>query len=327
MSGPENALVPDPENIRLAMLGMVEGNGHPYSWSAIFNGYDREVMKDCPYAAIPTYLNAEAPDAIGVPGATVTHIWCDDPLDAEHVSKAALIENVVADPLEVIGQVDAVIIPTDKGKEHLDRARPFIESGLPVFIDKPLTIVEDHLRQFTQWQREGKPILSTSCMRYAKEFEIARMKQMMIGEPRLITMTTPKSWERYGIHALEGVYPFLEPGGYLDVMNTGTENSNLVHIRHESGVDTLLAAVQDMYGAFGCLNVYGTEGLLTKQFEDTFFAFKAQLVAFVEYLRTGILPFPFEQTIELIKIVIAGIRSREERNRRVSLSEIANGSS
>ena len=28
--------------IRLAMLGMVEGNGHPYSWSIIFNGgYDR----------------------------------------------------------------------------------------------------------------------------------------------------------------------------------------------------------------------------------------------------------------------------------------------
>ena len=25
---------------RWAMLGMVDGNGHPYSWSAIFNGYD-----------------------------------------------------------------------------------------------------------------------------------------------------------------------------------------------------------------------------------------------------------------------------------------------
>ncbi|MDD3926903.1 MAG: hypothetical protein PHT33_09620 [bacterium] len=30
------------KDIRLAMLGMVDGNGHPYSWSAIFNGYDRE---------------------------------------------------------------------------------------------------------------------------------------------------------------------------------------------------------------------------------------------------------------------------------------------
>lgn len=33
-------LVKDPAEIRLAMLGMLEDNGHPYSWSAIINGYD-----------------------------------------------------------------------------------------------------------------------------------------------------------------------------------------------------------------------------------------------------------------------------------------------
>jgi hypothetical protein len=57
-------------------------------------------------------------------------------------------------------------------------------------------------------------------------------------------------------------------------------------------------------------------------FRNTFFAFKAQLLAFVEYLRTGRLPFPFAQTVELMKIVIAGIRSRQEHGRPVSLSEI-----
>ena len=30
----------DKPEIRLAMLGMIEGNGHPYSWSAIVNGYN-----------------------------------------------------------------------------------------------------------------------------------------------------------------------------------------------------------------------------------------------------------------------------------------------
>ena len=42
--------------IRLAMLGMIEGNGHPYSWSAIINGYNPTEMAKCPYAAIPAYL-------------------------------------------------------------------------------------------------------------------------------------------------------------------------------------------------------------------------------------------------------------------------------
>ena len=34
--------------------------------------------------------------------------------------------------------VDAVVIATDKGHEHVSRCRPFVEAGLPVFVDKPL---------------------------------------------------------------------------------------------------------------------------------------------------------------------------------------------
>lgn len=29
--------------LRLAVLGVIEGNAHPYSWSAITNGYDSAV--------------------------------------------------------------------------------------------------------------------------------------------------------------------------------------------------------------------------------------------------------------------------------------------
>ena len=314
--------VKNPDDIRLAMVGMVEGNGHPYSWSAIINGqYDAEVMADCGYPVIPQYL-AAAKGELGIIGATVTHIWCDETSDAEKVVKAAYISNVVQNPEDVIGQVDAVIIPTDKGWEHLDRVRPFIEADLPVFIDKPLTDREDHLQQFVKWQREGKAIMSTSCMRYAREFAEAQQGLSELGELRLITITTPKSWERYGIHALEGVYPFLAPGGWLWVANTGSERANIVHCRHERGVDVVLAAIADMYGAFGCLDLYGTKGNLSVQFQDTFHAFKTQLVEFINYLRTGELPFDFSQTIELMNIIIAGIRSREESGRIVQLKEI-----
>ena len=45
-------------------------------------------------------------------------------------------------------------------------------------------------------------------------------------------------------------------------------------------------------------------------------------VDYVEYLETGVRPYPFEETIELTKIIIAGIRSREEGGRKVLLSEI-----
>ncbi len=316
------SLVKNPNDIKLAMVGMVEGNGHPYSWSAIINGkYDAQVMADCGYPVIPEYLGANA-DQCGIDGVSVTHIWCDDAADAEKIARADFIDNIASKPEDVIGQVDAVVIPTDKGGEHVDRARLFIEAGIPVFIDKPLTDNEPDLQQFAKWQSEGKAIMSSSCMRYAREYAALRDDMQSVGEPRVIYMTTPKSWERYGIHAMEGVYPFCAPGGWVSVANTGSEQANIVHVKHRSGVDVVIAAVADMYGAFGCMNIHGTKGSLSAQFADTFYAFKAQLVEFVDYLRTGELPFAFDETVELMKIIIAGIQSRNQDGRTVMLSEI-----
>jgi hypothetical protein len=70
------------------------------------------------------------------------------------------------------------------------------------------------------------------------------------------------------------------------------------------------------------VHVYGTKGALSAKFSDTFNAFKAQLVAFVDFVRSGNDPFDFAQTAEQMKMIIAGARSRLEGGRRVPLSEI-----
>ena len=85
----------------------------------------------------------------------------------------------------------------------------------------------------------------------------------------------------------------------------------------------MLAAVADMYGAFGRVFLAGTKGSVYREFKDTFSAFKAQLVTFVDYLRTGVAPVPFDETVELMKIIIAGIRSRDSGGRTVNLSDLA----
>ena len=314
--------MPQDHEIRLAMLGMVDGNGHPYSWSAMFNGYNPEIMRDCPFAAIPEYLDKEPKDMLQIRGARVTHIWTDDPADAQHVARASLIPHVVERPEDVIGQVDAVIVATDKGHEHVARCRPFVEAGLPIFVDKPLTDNEPDLVQFSEWVRAGKRIMSSSCMRYTKEYAPYRLSTHELGQLRFVTITTPKSWERYGIHALEGIFPILGPG-FISARNTGSQDRNIVHFKHQCGADVLVAAINDMYGAFGVLTLAGTSGHVEVASRDSFYAFKAQLQAFVDYLRTGQRPFPFSETVELMKMVIAGIRSGDEGGREVFLSEIA----
>ena len=303
--------------IRFAMLGMVEGNGHPYSWSAIFNGYNREHMEKCPFPGIPAYLFRQPYSSLTIPGAKVTHIWTDIPSDAKEVARSSLIPNILEYPEDCIGQVDAVIIPTDIGGEHADRCRPFIEAGLPVFIDKPLADNEEDLRIFLEWIDGGAHILSSSCMRYAKEFLPYRLSHHELGDLRLATITMSKSWERYGIHALEGLYPIVGPG-FVSVQNIG----GIYRMEHICGAEIAVGIISDMYGGFGHLLLAGTESSVAVKFSDTFFAFKAQLEAFVAYLRTGELPFPFEETIELMKLIIAGVRSRNENGRCVMLNEI-----
>lgn len=316
-------LVRDSASIRLALAGMVPDDHHPYSWSAIINGYDPVAMASCPAPVIPRYLSVEPRERFGIEGVRVTHIWCDDPDYARGVARAGLIPNVVDHPEDLLGVVDAVLIPTDIGAEHLDRARPFVEAGMPVFIDKPLTDREEHLRQFIRWHGAGRPVLSSSAFRYGREFAECRARLGDVGELRLITITTCRSWERYGIHAAEGVYCFLAPGRWETVANTGTARANIVHARHGDGVEVVLAAIDDMDGALGCVSFYGTRGVASARFSDSFSAFKSQLEAFVSYLRTGERPFPFEETVELTRIVIAGIRSRAEGGRAVRLAEIA----
>ena len=314
----------DRESIRLAMIGLTPGNGHPYSWSAIFNGYDRKLMTaECPYPGIPEYLNKQPAATLRIPNATVTHICCtgSGDFEAEHAARCSLIPNIVDEPTKVIGEVDAVILATDVGSEHVSRAKPFVEAGIPLFVDKPMVDSPEDLKVFNEWVAEGRPILSSSSMRYTKEFLPYRLSTDNLGELRYVSITTAKKWETYGIHALEAVLP-ITGTGYTSGINTGDAGRNVVHFKHERGIDLVCVASKDMFGGFGKLTLCGTKGAVQLASGDSFFSFKSQLESFISYLRTGVRPFPYAETEELMRMVIAGIQSRESGGKEIVLSDI-----
>lgn len=305
--------------IKIAMLGMVDGNGHPYSWSAIVNGgYDAKTMEECGYPVIPQYLGANK-DKLGIPGVRVTHVWTDNPAEAPKVAKASLIENVVNRPEEVIGKVDAVCIATDIGSEHLERAKPFIDAGIPTFIDKPLADNREDLNTFIKLYRAGKPLLSTSCMRYSKE--VHELKKQTLGKLHLATGFTCKTWARYGIHALEGLYQIMGPG-IISARDVGQMNRHTVLLKHRSGAEGVLWADYDGYGGFGSYQAVSDKNAGWCKFADTFYAFKSQLEAFVEFVRTGKRAFAVEETFELIATVVAARLSLEQGGQEVPLTHV-----
>ena len=311
------SLVKDPNDIKLGIIGMTEGNGHPYSWSAIFNSYDIEAMtKECPFPGIPDYLNKEDHSTMGIPGAKVTMVYCDDRKDAEHVARLSLVPEVAGSPEEMIGKVDAVIIATDIGSEHVRRAAPFIEAGVPLFIDKPLCDNLEDLAFFKNAIEKGAPVISSSSMRYAKEIApYFHGNHHEVGLLRFISMTMPKKWETYGIHALEALFAVTGPG-YLSIRNTGSEKRNICHLKHRLGFDAVIAKCYDMmYDPV--ISLSGTKGCLDITLKDSYSAFRNQLTAVVAYLRTGVPPMPFSETEELMKLVAGGIESRNRNGEEI----------
>lgn len=302
--------------LRFAMLGMIPGNGHPYSWSAIINGYDPVAMADCPYPAIPAYLGAEPLETVRIYGTQVTHIWTDNPCEAPLVARASKIPNVVERMEDVIGHVDAVIVATDDGTDHVRRARPFVEAGLPVFVDKPLATTREELAQFIAWRNKGARILSSSSMRYAPAFRPLRSQKW-----RWITFSGIKKWETYGIHGLEPIFTIVGPG-FIDARAEKIDNAVVIQLRHQCGTLVTIAILDEAAKSFGAMHAYGATEHRAVASNDTYLSFRTQLVNVIDWVRTGVEPFPFSHTIELMAVIIAGSESLAAGGNPVAVAPI-----
>lgn len=158
-------------------------------------------------------------------------------------------------------------------------------------------------------------------MRYAPEMRQAEAHLPELGSLRWITSFTCKTWERYGIHALEAVQPLLGPG-FVSVRALSQAGGDVMHLTHASGTPVTLGAIHDAYGSFGAVHLYGTKGQLPLRLTDTCPAFRGQLLAFIDMLRTGVRPVPFEETVELMAVIIAGIQSRESGGAEIFIQDV-----
>ena len=132
---------------------------------------------------------------------------------------------------------------------------------------------------------------------------------------------TAKSWERYGIHALEAAYAITGPG-YRWVQTSALEGGDVVTAGHEGGASVTLPAIHDAYGSFGAIQVCGTAKHESLHFTRTYEAFRAQLVAFVDALQAGRDSHPFAQTVEQMLVIIAGRESRAAGGARIEIAAL-----
>ena len=197
--------------IRVGMLGFSEGNGHPFSFSAIINGYAEDAMANSGWPGIHAYLRRPDASEFGALGLSVTHAWSQCFAQTELLCAACLIPNAVPgdDPTKMLGAVDAVIVARDDHEQHLAMALPFLEAGLPVLIDKPLTLNSSHLSTFRPYLESGL-LMSASGMRYARELDEPRAQLREYGELKLVRGVVLNDWARYGIHIIDATLNVID---------------------------------------------------------------------------------------------------------------------
>jgi predicted dehydrogenase len=296
---------------------MSEGNGHPFSYGAIINGYSPEGLAASGWPGIYEYVRRRHPSEFGLDGWTITHAWTQDPESTKRLCNACRIPHGVSDYREFLDKVDAVIIARDDYETHFPLAQPFLEVGMPVFIDKPLSLELSELREFKPYLEKGQ-LMSCSGMRYSRELDEPRADLAAYGQLKLIRGAIVLSWEKYGVHLLEAILA-ITPAHPVSVRMLPAEHASAV-VRLDDGVLIQIDALGECARTFH-LQLFGTQRTGSFDITDNFSMFRRMLWQFVTSIATGRPGIPPERTLEIMRVLIAGRMSHKE-NREVLLNEL-----
>jgi hypothetical protein len=293
--------------LRLGIIGMSEGNGHPYSWSAIFNGYDFEYMKNCPFPVIPDYLSKQTFPDDCIPDTVVSHIWTQSNEMSKDVARSSKIDNIVKNAADMIGQVDAVLLARDDSENHYTMAKPFIEAGVPIYIDKPLcTTVKESERIYALEKYDGQ-IFTGSAMAYSNEINMSDEDWNDLGELQNVDAVTPKKWETYSIHIIEPVLKFFDyTANIINYSVNNFNNSRTLVLNWEHGITTCFKNLHKSSCPIKIV-LYGSKSVHEINFTDTFSAFKNTLNEFVQIVQKKKKNESKEITLRSIEIIEKGL--------------------
>jgi hypothetical protein len=201
----------------------------------------------------------------------------------------------------MIGEIDALIIARDDWESHLNMAKPFLEIGIPVFIDKPLTLSKDELKYFLPFLESGK-LMSCSGFRYAPEILESCSTLSTLGQLKLISGVTLNSLAKYGIHLLQPIIAMLhELPTSITICRNYAEHESY-SFQFQDGLVVRLDCLGDVCKVFN-LNFFGESGKAQIDLTNNFRAFKTTIENFMRMIETGDPPFNPRESLIVIGIL------------------------
>lgn len=290
----------------MGMIGLNDGNGHPFSYSALFNGYDPLALESrCPFSLIKEYLPRDHRNEVFIEGAKVTHIWTQDRGLSEDVARVALIPNIVDQLEELLGQVDAVILARDDPWNHLSMAEPFLRHGVPIFIDKQLTSTRDDFDALLAMAGPDYPLMAGSPMRFTRDLANARATRRW-QDVKSIHGMSRVSWMRYGHHLFEGIAAIWGTDILWVRSLQKKAGHDIVQIKYRSGLNVILEFIENIQLPIQFTCYSETEPAFSIPFEDFFHSFREMLKGFISMVETGNKVVTYDEIVSIARVILAG---------------------
>jgi hypothetical protein len=219
---------------------------------------------------------------------------------------------LVDKPEDMTGKVDGMLIESVEGGVHYERAKPFLEAGLPCFIDKPFTCGVADAKKIVELAEKKKTVIfSSSSLRYTPDLlkfmddkERGKIEGVLAYGPASLHERNPGLFH-YGVHAVEVLYTVMGPG------------CQRLTCTHEKDVDVVVGQWKDGRvsevrgirpgGPYGFV-AFTDKGVKHVAF-DTKLIYRELLKKIVEFFDKKKAPVDPAQTVEMMGFIEAALKS------------------
>ena len=228
-------------------------------------------------------------------------------------------------PEDMLGKVDAVIITARDGIYHAPFARPFLEAGIPMFIDKPFTVdLQEAIDFASEAKRRGVLLVGGSTLKCSYDtMMLAQEVKKRGADVKGGTVSAPVKMESpysgfffYASHLTEAS---LKIFGYDPQTITAFRKGNDV----TAYVEYDRYAVTNHYNN-DCMSYFGQvfhkDGIYSRDLEYSL-ASKVMTTDFANMLRYGIMPETYEELVYPVQYMNA-VKESFETGKTVSLHKI-----
>jgi predicted dehydrogenase len=255
-------------------------------------------------------------------------IWGQEPARTEEVATRAEIPAIVATPEEMLGQVDAVFVEDRHGGLHAEHALPFLNAGLPVFVDKPLAIsLEDCGRLIAAADASGSFLTSFSSLRTATSTVEIASRLPSIGSVRAAQFAGPCDFESmygglyfYATHTVEVALRLVgEDVRTVRAIRNG--NQAVATLTWESGATAAISYIGDAQYHFHA-TLFGTDGMTSGEVLANHDGYRTSLGVVLDGITSGVRSLTDEQLVRPVAIARAMEESIASDGREVEIQPL-----